>query len=46
MAVKLKEEAFNELRIRFSPWMTEEKRNENIKDLKKLMQNDVVRVLD
>mgnify|MGYP000482521351 FL=1 len=46
MAVKLKEEAFDELKIKFSPLMTEEKRNENIKDLKKLLPNNVVKVLD
>lgn len=46
MAVKLKEEAFNELRIKFSPLMTGEKRNENIKDLKRLLPNNVVKVLD
>lgn len=46
MAVKLKEEAFSELRIRFSPLMTEENRNRNIKDLKELLSNAVVNVLD
>lgn len=45
MAIKLKENAFDELVIRFSPTMTEEKRKENIKEIEKLLPNGVINVL-
>ena len=46
MAVELKDNAFDELQIRFSPTMGEEKKNENIKELKELLPNSTITLLE
>lgn len=46
MAVELKDNAFDELQIRFSPTMAEEKKNENIKELKELLPNSTITLLE
>lgn len=46
MAVKLNEKAFGELRIRFSPSMKEERKSEYMEELRKLLPNSTISVLE
>lgn len=45
MAVKLNEQAFDTLKIRFSPLMSEEKQKENLEELKKIAPYACIQIL-
>ena len=45
MAVKLNDKAFQELKIKFSPDMTAEKKNENIIELKEILPNSNITII-